>query len=245
MILSAHQPNYLPYLGFFDKMIQSDVFIIQDNFQFERHDFQNRNRIKTYNGVQWLTVPVERCKQDTRIDEVNIAKLPGALWTKKHWDALKYNYMKAPYWGEFSEFFEQVYKQNWTRLLDLNMYLIKMLMKLFKIETPLILSSSLKASGQKTDRLLAQCKEVGADVYLSGIGGRNYLDVQLMEDAGVKVLFQEFQYPVYPQLHGEFVPNLSVVDYLFCTGGKMWKNKFHNERKIGNKEQRKFFVGFP
>jgi hypothetical protein len=225
MILSAHQPNYLPYLGFFDKMIQSDVFVIQDNFQFERHDFQNRNRIKTPNGVQWLTVPVEHCSRDTRIDEVTIAKLPGPLWTKKHWEALKYNYMKAPCWGEFGEVFEQVYKQNWTKLIDLNMYLIKLLMKLLKIETPLILSSSLEASGQKTERLLAQCKELGADVYLSGIGGRNYLDVQRMEQAGVKVIFQDFQHPVYPQLHGEFVPNLSVVDYLFCAQRKTLKTQ--------------------
>jgi len=201
-------------------MIQSDVFVIQDNFQFERHDFQNRNRIKTYNGVQWLTVPVEHCGRDERIDEVNIAKLPGPLWTKKHWEALKYNYMKAPYWAEFSEVFEQAYKQNWIKLINLNMHFIKLLMKLLKIETPLIFSSSLKASGQKTERLIAQCKEVGASIYLSGIGGRNYLDVQHMEKEGIKVVFQDFQHPVYPQLHGEFVPNLSTVDYLFCTRGK-------------------------
>lgn len=225
MIVSAHQPNYLPYLGFFDKMIQSDVFVIQDSFQFERHDFQNRNRIKTNNGVQWLTVPVEHCGRDTCMNEVSIAKLPGQLWAKKHWNALKYNYMKAPHWEEYSEVFEQAYQQNWTKLIDLNMHLIKILMKLLKIETPLVMSSSLRASGQKTERLLAQCKEIGASIYLSGIGGRSYLDVQHMEEEGMKVIFQDFQHPVYPQLQGEFVPNLSVVDYLFCTGGRTWRTQ--------------------
>lgn len=223
MILSAHQPNYLPYLGFFDKMVQSDIFVIQDNFQFERREFQNRNSIKTPHSIQLLTVPVEHCKRETPINAVNIANIPGQLWTKKHWDAIRYNYAKAPYWGEFSEVFEQVYQQTWTKLIDLNMHLIKLLMKLFKIETPLVMSSSLKASGQKTERILAQCREVGADVYLSGIGGLNYLDVQRMETEGVKVIFQDFQHPVYTQLYGEFIPNLSAVDYLFCTGGRMWR----------------------
>jgi hypothetical protein len=225
MIVSAHQPNHLPYMGFFDKMIQSDLFIIQDNFQFERHDFQNRNRIKTSSGVQWLTVPVEHATREALINDIKIAKLIGKPWSVRHWNSLKNSYLKTLYWKDYSGFFQGTYQQEWTKLVDLNMHFIGLLMKLFKIETPLVMSSSLKAAGQKTERLLAQCKEVGASVYLSGIGGLNYLDVQRMEGEGIKVVFQDFQHPVYAQPYGDFVPNLSAVDYLFCAGGKTWRKQ--------------------
>lgn len=220
MILAGHQPNYLPWLGFFDKMRRCDVFVIEDCVQFEKQGFTNRNRIKTFQGVKWLTVPV-RHAGECLINEVLIANEAKPDWAQQHWLMLKHNYVRAPFWEEFSGFFEQAYSQKWMKLLDLNMHLLKGLMGFFNIEKPLVLASSLGVFGRKSELILAQCKKLGADTLLSGAGARSYLDVQLFEKEGIKVVFQDFCHPVYSQVSGEFVPNLSAVDYLFCVGGKL------------------------
>lgn len=222
MIMSGHQPNYLPWLGFFDKMRQSDVFVIEDNVQFEVREFTNRNKIKEQKISKWLTVPVEDVKKRLLINQVNIARKAEPDWAKNHWLNIKYHYCKAPYWAKYSDFFEQTYSKDWTLLIDLNLHLIKGIMGFLGINTPLIMASSLNVTGEKSNLILAQCKAVGADVYLSGIGGRNYLDISLFEKAGIKVIFQDFNYPVYTQLNGNFIPNLSIVDYLFCNGADDW-----------------------
>jgi len=216
--VSGHQPNYLPWLGFFDKMLHCDVFIIEDNVQFEEQGFQNRTRIKTASGVRWLTVPIKHVGKSLPIDEMMIANGAEPDWAKSHWLALKFNYCNAPYWDKYSGFFEQTYSQRWIRLIDLNMHLIKGLMEFLNIKKPLVMASSLDVSGQKNELVLAQCKALGATTLLSGIGARDYLNVKRFEEEGIKVVFQNFQHHAYPQRFGEFVPNLSVVDYLFCTG---------------------------
>ena len=224
MIESGHQPNYLPWLGFFDKMLRCDVFIIADNVQFERQGFQNRNRIKTSHGVKWLTVPIKHVGRNQLISEVEIANQAEPKWAERHWLTLKYNYSQAPYWKEFSGFFEETYSKKWNMLIDLNMHLIKGLMDFFKIKKPLVMASSLGVSGKGGEQIIAQCKKLGADTHLSGAGGRNYLNLKRFEEEGIKVVFQDFRHPVYQQLHGEFVPNLSAVDYLFCAGSTIWKS---------------------
>jgi len=223
LVVSGHQPNYLPWLGFFDKMLQCDLFIIEDNVQFEQQGFQNRNRVKTVDDAKWLTVPTEHAGGPMLIGEVRIANKAEPDWAERHWLTLKYNYSKAPYWKKFSGFFEQTYSQKWTMLIDLNMHLIKGIMQFTNIQKPLIMSSTLNVSGKGSEKVLAQCKALGASVHLSGIGGKEYLNLERFREEGVEVVFQDFHYPVYPQLHGSFAPNLSVVDYLFCTGGKMWR----------------------
>lgn len=225
LIVAGHQPNYLPWLGFFDKMLHCDVFIIEDNVQFERQGLTNRTRIKTTSGVRWLTVPTEHVGKSLPIDEIMIANEAEPKWAKRHWLTLKFNYCKAPYWEKYGGFFEQTYSQKWVRLIDLNMHFIKGLMKFLNIKKPLVMASSLGVSGEKNELVLAQCKALGATTQFSGIGARDYLDVQRFEEEGIKVVFQNFQHPVYPQLHGKFVPGLSVVDYLFCTGGKLWRTE--------------------
>jgi hypothetical protein len=222
LIYSGHQPNYLPHLGLFDKMAQCDIFVIQDTVQYERHDFQNRNLIKTANGAKWLTVPVEHIGKPLAIKEVKIAKRLELEWGDQHWRILKFNYQQAPYWKRYCDFFDETYHRKWDSLLDLNLHLIKGLMLFLKIDTPLVMASSLNAPGKASEFIIAQCKSVGADVYLSGIGGHNYLDLSLFEKSQIKVVFQNFSYPVYTQLHGEFISKLSVVDYLFCNGGDDW-----------------------
>jgi hypothetical protein len=222
MIVAGHQPNYLPYLGFFDKMRRVDIFIIEDNVQFERQGFTNRNRILTSDGVRWLSVPIEHANKPLLINEVKIANKGEPNWGRKHWLTLKHGYCKAPYWNEFSGFFEETYEREWDLLIDLNMHLIKGIMGFLKIDKPLVLSSSLHAQGKKTDLIVAQCKELGADMQLAGNGCKGYIEKELFEQQGIALKFQDFSHPIYPQSSGEFVPNLSVVDYLFCTGAKSW-----------------------
>jgi hypothetical protein len=222
MIVAGHQPNYLPYLGFFDKLRRSDIFIIEDNVQFERQGFTNRNRIMTSDGVRWLSVPTEHANKPLMINEVKIANEGEPDWESRHWLTLKHSYCKAPYWAEFSQFFEDTYSRKWTLLIDLNIHLIKGIMNFLKIDKPLVMGSSLGSHGKKTELIVAQCKEVGADTQLAGNGCREYIDNKRFEQEGIKLTFQEFNHPIYSQTCAGFVPNLSVVDYLFCAGGKPW-----------------------
>ncbi|MCW3996528.1 MAG: WbqC family protein [Candidatus Bathyarchaeota archaeon] len=222
MIVTGHQPNYLPWLGFFDKMRRCDVFIIEDNVQFERQGFTNRNRIMTAEGVRWLTVPIEHENKPLLINEVRIANIAEPDWASRHWLTLKHNYCKAPFWSEFSPFFEDAYKREWVLLMDFNMHLIRGIMRFLNIDKPLVMSSSLGAKGKKTELIIAQCKKLGADTQLAGGGCKQYIDTKRFDEEGIRLVFQDFKHPSYPQMYEGFVANLSVVDYLFCTGGKSW-----------------------
>jgi hypothetical protein len=222
LIAAGHQPNYLPWIGFFDKLRDCDVFIIEDSVQYEQQGFINRNKVKVVNKTKWLTVPITHAGKPQLINEVEIAAESEPKWAQRHWLTLKHCYYNTPFWGKYCDFFEQTYSQNWKLLIDLNMHLIRGIMGFLEINTPLVLASSLGVSGEKSELVLAQCKALGATVQLSGIGAREYINVKKFEEEGIKVVFQDFHHPVYQQLHGEFVPNLSVVDYLFCTGGKPW-----------------------
>jgi hypothetical protein len=205
-------------------MAMCDVFVVEDDVQFERQGFRNRNRVKLVEGVKWLTVPVEHAGKDLPINEVRIANIAEPKWAERHWLTLQHNYKDAPFWEEFSEFFEEAYGKSWDLLIDLNMHLIKGIMGFLGIEKRLILSSALSCGGKKSELVLNQDQKLGATIHLAGAGAREYLDVESFRKAGITVVFQEFLYPVYEQLHGAFVPDLSVVDYLFCTGGKPWRN---------------------
>jgi hypothetical protein len=220
MIVAGHQPNYLPWLGFFDKIRCSDVFIIEDNVQYEQQGFTNRNKIKTTHGVKWLTVPVEHVGIPLLINEVKISKSAEPDWAKRHWFSLMHHYRKAPFWKDYCGFFEQTYAREWTMLIDLNLHLIKGIMEIFKIDTPLIMASSLGVFDGKSEAVLAKCKKVRADTLLCGRGAKDYIDLKRFDEEGVKVTFQDFHYPLYPQLYGEFKDELSVVDYLFCKGNQ-------------------------
>ena len=220
MIVAGHQPNYLPWLGFFDKINRSDLFIIEDNVQYEQQGFTNRNKIMTQTGVRWLTVPVEHVDKPLLISDVKISNKGEPQWGNRHWLTLKHSYCKAPYWNSYSQFFEDTYSREWTKLIDLNMHLIKGIMKFLDIDKSLVMASSLNAKGKKNDLIIAQCKAVGASVQLSGNGCKEYIDDKLFEQEGIRLVFQQFQHPSYHQMNTEFIPNLSVVDYLFCTGAK-------------------------
>lgn len=217
MILAAHQPQYLPWLGYFHKMDQADVFVLLDNVQYKKNEWQNRNRIKTVQGWQWLTVPV-LYKFPEWINQVRINNRVD--WCRKHFQALITNYSRAPFFGLYRDFFEETYRREWEMLVDLNLHLIRFLAGCLGITTELRLASDYELSQEPNRRLIELCKLLGADTYLAGQGGRDYMDLVQFEQAGVKVVFQEFNHPVYGQLYGDFLPFMSVVDLLFNQGLK-------------------------
>jgi hypothetical protein len=212
-----HQPQYLPYLGFFHKLVQGDIFIAMDDVEFLRRGLQHRNKVKTQQGEQWLTVPVLH-QQKQLINEVSInADFP---WTRKHWQTLKTNYSPAPYFETYAQELRDFFNREWSSLCQLNMVLIQWVMDVLEIKKPIVYSSTLAVEGYKSELLINLSKAVGADTYVSGSGGRDYMDLSMFDAANVKVVWQEFSPPSYSQLFPEtgFFPNLSIIDVLFCCG---------------------------
>ncbi|MDY6853499.1 MAG: WbqC family protein [Thermodesulfobacteriota bacterium] len=215
MIVTIHQPQYLPWLGYFDKIDKADIFVILDNVQYKKNEWQNRNRIKIANGWQWLSVPV-LYKFPQKINQVRINN--GIDWRRKHLNALSINYGKSLYLNMYRSFLEDVFLKKWEYLVDINIYCIEFFIKTIGIDTKLLLASKLKLRADPTHRLIDICKEVEADTYLAGKDGGNYMDIESFEKENINVLFQEFQHPIYNQLFGKFEPNMSVIDLLLNYG---------------------------
>lgn len=215
MVVAAHQPQYLPWLGYFHKMASCDVFVVLDGVQYKRREWQNRNRIKSPNGVVWLTVPVVS-KYGQAINQVRVDKTKK--WQKKHRNAVKLYYSKAKCFSDFFLKFSSLWEEDYAMFMDVAMDSIKIIRGILGINTPIILSSSISVKKAGTERLVAICKEFGAEAYLSGQGARNYLEEDKFRREGIDVLWQEFKHPEYPQLWGSFVPNLSTLDFIMNIG---------------------------
>jgi hypothetical protein len=216
MIVAVHQPQYLPWIGYFDKIDQADAFVLLDSVQFKKNEWQNRNKIKTAQGWQWLTVPVT-FKHPQRINEVPINKT--VRWQHKQRQAIVSNYKKAPYYGHLEDFFEAIFDTDWEIISELNIVVVRKLVEILGIETPLYVASDLPDFPEDPDeRLIAMTKHFKADTYLAGAGGKDYMDLDKYSSAGVNVKFQDFAHPIYQQLFGEFQPYMSVVDLLFNHG---------------------------
>jgi len=228
LIVAIHQPQYLPWLGYFDKIIKADAFCFLDNVQYKKNEWQNRNRIKTAQKQQWLTVPV-LYRFPQKIDEVKINN--AVNWKRKHLQALITNYNKTPYFREYIGLFEEVYAKDWEFISDLNVNLIDQIRKLLNLEEKqTVLASALSLSDDPTGRLIDICKALGGDTYLAGQDGANYMDLEQFNQQGINVIVQDFQHPEYPQLFGDFVSHLSIVDLLFNCGPeslKIIKNDNH------------------
>ncbi|HOX23132.1 MAG TPA: WbqC family protein [Elusimicrobiales bacterium] len=215
MILAAHQPQFMPWLGYFDKMLRCDSFVLLDNVQFKKNEWQNRNRVLMNGTPSWLTVPVlHRFPQN--IDEVEINS-SGADWREKHLRTIKQSYCKAPFFEEVFALVSGLYAKRWEKLCPLNIASIELLREALAIKTPLALASVLKLEGASTHRLVDLCLKQGADTYLAGAGGHDYMDLSLFEQAGIKVIFQDYKHPEYAQTV-PFVPYLSALDLLFFQG---------------------------
>jgi len=221
MILSVHQPQYIPWLGYFDKIARSDAFVFLDHVQYKEREFQNRNKIRTKDGWIWLTVPVitkglgRQDIADVRIDN-------SVDWPKAHRESLRSWYGRAPYFKEHFPFFEELYGKRWERLIELNIHIVKYMVKEFSIHTPIHFESALGTQGKKTDRIVEICGKLKAGTYLSGAGGKCYLDEEKFAPCGISVICQEYSHPAYRQQfmkdEKDFMPGMSAVDLLFNEG---------------------------
>ncbi|HSN29191.1 MAG TPA: WbqC family protein [Kofleriaceae bacterium] len=221
MIVAAHQPHYLPWLGYLDKLAKADLFVVMDDLQYEAQNFQNRQRVKINSGATWLTVPLLHGSQADRICDKRIDN--GATgkhaWTHRHWQTLETHYRRAPYFSRYADEVRDIFSRTWTSLLELDMRMLDLARTWLGIKVPIIRSSGLALQGQKTDRILDMCKKVGARAYLSGGGGSTgYLDVEQLGRSGVGVIWQHFEHPRYTQRYGGFVSHLGFLDLVFNVG---------------------------
>lgn len=214
-----HQPNYLPYLGYFHKIKHCDLFVVYDTAQYVRRRFDNRNRIKGANGPVWLTVPLHNGHSlQKRICEMRLP--PDDHWKRKHLRTMETEYRNAPHLARYLPGIRQIYEAPHTGLADLSMALIRFEMDALGISTPVVKATSLglDLSLTATAMLIAMLQAVGADEYLAGPSGPKYMDMDLMARSGIRVEIQAFRHPVYRQLHGDFVPGLAALDLLFNVG---------------------------
>ncbi|MGJ0318160.1 WbqC family protein [Aliarcobacter cryaerophilus] len=213
-----HQPDFLSYLGFFHRLLHADLYIVLDNVQFvsSSRAWTNRDKIKTNNGEKWLTVSVNKAPRDTNINEITINYEMD--WLNQNLEILKQNYKKAEFFDEIFPYIGKLYSNKFEKLVDFNMESIYILNELLGIKIDIIFSSSLVSTKTKSERLVELLEQVQATHYLSGIGAKDYHKDEPFKKANVKVLWQDFKHPVYPQLHGEFIPYLSSIDLLFNCG---------------------------
>jgi hypothetical protein len=222
MIVSIHQPQYLPWLPYFLKVEESDLFILLDTVDFQKNGLQNRNQIKTSQGAQWLTVPV-RQKLGQKINEVQIDNQVD--WRKKHWTTIQHSYGKALAFKCYSEELEDVFLREWLSLNELNIHLFTLMLRWLGIERRIQRSSNMAAEGNGSELVLNLCREAGAKRYISGTGGHNYLDEMAFKDEGVELVYRSSVLPeqyqqMYPQ--AGFLNSLSALD-IILNCGQEWR----------------------
>jgi hypothetical protein len=223
LIVTVHQPHFLPWLGYLHRMAQADLFIVLDHVQFERRNYQNRTMIRFDGEARWLTVPVEQRSQKERIDEKLIDNsLHGTprWWAPGHFQTIRQAYRDAPFLVDYASALRRILETRWERLVDLNAELLELLRNAYGIRTQIVRSSELGVSGAKSELIHNLCRAVGADALLAGLGGsRDYLDRAEFERHGVRIDYQQFEHPVYRQCGEQpFIKGLSSLDLLFNCG---------------------------
>ncbi|MFX1444616.1 MAG: WbqC family protein [Promethearchaeota archaeon] len=219
MILTAHQPAYLPWLGFFHKMAISDKFIILDAVQYQKNYFTNRNLIKTAHGETWLTVPVLTSGHlDKTIAEMKINN--NTNWRKKHWKTIELNYRRAPFFEKYRDYFESLYQKKWINLIDLLYENIKFFVKELEIDIKIYLQSEFTFKKTKQELILEMCNYFDSDLFVFGKDGKRYADLDYFKENNRKIYFQDYKHPTYPQLYEKFISKLSIIDLLFNVGSK-------------------------
>jgi len=215
--IAIHQPYYLPWLGYFEKIKKSDIFVFLDDAQYEKNNFYNRNLIKGPNGKIWLTVPVHY-KFQISLKDIKVDNSKN--WQKKHYNAIVSNYAKAPHFEIHKAFLENVYlNKKWDFLIDLNLVTLKYLLDFLKLKTPLKFSSDMNIQATGTQRLIDICKALKADTYYSGSSGKKYMDLSLFKKDGIEVEYQNYECKEYKQRFGsDFMGNLSVIDLVMNQG---------------------------
>lgn len=220
MTISIHQPNYLPWLGFFDKIKQSDIFVVFDNVQYPRgkNHFGNRNKIKIHNDSKWLTIPVSGKSKIKNINEIGFKNLD---WKDEHLRLIKVFYEKAPYFTEYFDEFSFELRKDFLNLSEQNTNLIKYFLSKLDIKTEIVLSSEIvDDSISGADRILTILDKLNATKYItgSGPGSVRYINEDDFKSRGIELVWQHYDHPVYNQLHGEFIPYMNILDLLFNEG---------------------------
>jgi WbqC-like protein len=232
--VASIQSCYIPWRGYFDVIALVDEFILLDEVQYTKRDWRSRNRIKTPDGVKWLTIPVQvKGRYHQRIDEVTIAEQG---WAEKHWRTLQHSYASAPWFDRYAEPVRALFEQGagLKRLSEINRLFLEGLLPLLGIDTPLSWSTGYPSSGSKTERLATLCEAAGAGEYVSGPAARDYLNEQEFASRGISVRWMDYEgYPDYPQRYPPFDPALSIVDLLFNVGADAPRYMKH----IGSQEQ--------
>lgn len=211
------QPTYLPWIGYFELIASSEVFVFFDDVQYEKKSWQGRNRIKTPNNELMLSVPV--ITSEARFQKINEAKINNAEpWSRKHLKSIEVNYRKAPYFDRYFPKVQELYLKEYERLVDLNSDLIKLFCKEFGIKTRMVWSSKIEARKGRDEKIIDICRNLGADELYDAAGAKDILDLQKYEQEGIDLVFQDYHHPEYKQLHGDFVPYMSALDLLFNEG---------------------------
>lgn len=217
--VSVIQSSYIPWKGYFDIIDRSDHFILLDDVQFTKQDWRNRNRIKTAQGINWLTIPVVR-RFPQRICDTMVSN-PG--WARKHWKTISQSYGKAPYFKQYQELFETAYtKIENGSISEINRHLIDVICGILKIDTPIKFSMDYGlAAEDPTDRLVQLCQAEKAETYISGPAARDYLEEAKFKEAGIDVVFFDYSgYPEYDQLYPPFDHFVSIIDMIFTCGDR-------------------------
>jgi len=215
----VHQPDFLPYLGFFHRFLHADVYVALDHVQFVQRTakaWTHRDKIKTRNGEAWLSLSVKKCPLDTAIKDVVLSDQPA--WKVSNLNLLRENYARAPFFRPVFSRLEGLYARPFERMAAFNLALIDLVCEWLNITIERVNSSELAADGRKSEMVAAIVDAVGGTRYLSGTGAAGYHDQAPFDARGIEVAWQRFEHPVYPQQFGDFIPYLSVVDALFNCG---------------------------
>ena len=209
------QSNYIPWKGYFHNIALSDVFIIYDDMQYTKRDWRNRIKVKTANGLQWLSIPVE--VKGKYFQKINETKVSDMQWNLKHWNALSNHYRKAPLFAEHKDWAESLYCDCTTPwLTEINCHFIEAVMKKLGIETQVRDSREFLLEGDKTEKLVGLCEELQASTYITGPAAKNYMDEAPFNQKGIEIVYADYgQYPIYEQIHPPFEHGVTIWDVMF------------------------------
>lgn len=210
MKLGIHQSQYIPWPPYFRKIALSDKFVILDHVQFQKNGVQNRNKLRNKNGDFWLTIPVKSSLEES----INCKEVADHKWKRKHFQSISQSYSKCPFWKELKDDIEQIYSTESIKLNDINIAFTKFILDKLEIDTEIIISSNEGFLGKKSELVLNICSKLNATTYLSGIGSKDYLDLDSFRHKDISVDFIESSLASYPQTHGDFIPGLSIIDMM-------------------------------
>ena len=220
MKITIHQPEHMPWAGFFQKVYMADIYVVLENVQYRRRYFQNRNKIRTKDGWQWVTVPVEKDDRDELLIKDVLISKEDRKWKRENLGRIYHGYCKAPYFKPYWDDFKNIYAKDHQYLGEFNKGLLRFFFGVLGLNKKIVSSSELNVSSKKGDLIFDICKTLGADTYISGISGKDYLDIQKFKDQNIEVVMQEFHHPIYEQQFDPFVPCMSIIDLLFNCGGR-------------------------